>query len=333
VKPAKEQTRPSSRKPRQPNKPSIAIIGAGRLGTALGFALRASGHTINIAITRSPRSARRASQLLGSKAASIGSNGLGQLSQPNRQLIQQSDVILIATPDDSISQVAIQLRTLLDHPGTGGKRKPSTSRSAAFHTSGALTSKVLDPIREPGLATGSIHPLTSVSSQDFQASSFSHTHFAVEGDPAAIRLGKQLVRDLGGDSFVIDAERKPLYHAAALMASPNLTALVDIAIEMLTLCGISTKRARHILLPLINSTIENLACQDPRQSLTGTFKRGDIATVRMHLAAIASERLTEAMQAYITLGKRSLKLSSLTRTKRLAIESLLDGALTDSPKR
>jgi hypothetical protein len=53
----------------------------------------------------------------------------------------------------------------------------------------------------------------------------------------------------------------------------------------------------------------------------------------MHLAAIASERLTEAMQAYITLGKRSLKLSSLTRTKRLAIESLLDGALTDSPKR
>jgi predicted short-subunit dehydrogenase-like oxidoreductase (DUF2520 family) len=132
---------------------------------------------------------------------------------------------------------------------------------------------------------------------------------------------------------VIDAERKPLYHAAALMASPNLTALVDIAIEMLTLCGISTKRARHILLPLINSTIENLACQDPRQSLTGTFKRGDIATVRMHLAAIASQRLTEAMQAYTLLGKRSLKLSNLARTRRLAIESLLDEALTASPKR
>jgi predicted short-subunit dehydrogenase-like oxidoreductase (DUF2520 family) len=141
------------------------------------------------------------------------------------------------------------------------------------------------------------------------------------------------VRDLGGDSFVIDTKNKPLYHAAALMASPNLTALIDIAIEMLEQAGISSARARQILLPLISSTIENLVTENPRQSLTGTFKRGDIATVKMHLAAIASERLTDAMRAYVTLGKRSLQLSDISRTRRLAIESLLAGALTDVNKR
>jgi len=148
-----------------------------------------------------------------------------------------------------------------------------------------------------------------------------------------VRLGKQLIRDLGGDSFVIDTDAKPLYHAAALMASPNLTALADIAIEMLGHIGISSNRARRILLPLINSTVENLVHQDPRQGLTGTFKRGDIATARMHLAAIASERLTDAMQAYITLGKRSLKLSDVPRAKRLEMESLLDKALNEPDRR
>ena len=132
---------------------------------------------------------------------------------------------------------------------------------------------------------------------------------------------------------MIDTDAKPLYHAAALMASPNLTALADIAIEMLEHVGISTNRARRILLPLINSTVENLVHQDPRRGLTGTFKRGDIATARMHLAAIASERLTDAMQAYITLGRRSLKLSDVSRTKRREMERLLDQALDELERR
>lgn len=221
----------------------------------------------------------------------------------------------------------------MDRTATAGKPEQLSQRPVILHTSGALTSDVLNPIRERGLAAGSIHPLISISDQTHRALSFSDTHFAIEGDRAAIHLGKRLVRDLGGDSFVIDTKNKPLYHAAALMASPNLTALIDIAIEMLEQAGISSPRARQILLPLISSTIENLVRENPRQSLTGTFKRGDIATVKMHLAAIASERLTDAMRAYVTLGKRSLQLSDISRTRRLAIESLLAGALTDVNKR
>jgi predicted short-subunit dehydrogenase-like oxidoreductase (DUF2520 family) len=284
---------------------------------ALGVALRAAGHSVNIAITRTAQSAKRAASLLETRGVSVGSKGLSQLSRADRELFQHSSVLLIATPDDSIAQVAKQAAILL----TGIK-----AASVALHTSGALTSEVLNPLRDRGVAAGSIHPLISISGQTQRALSFSETHFAVEGDQAAIRASKQLVRDLGGDSFVIDTKTKPLYHAAALMASPNLTALVDIAVEMLTRCDISPARARQILLPLINSTVENLVRHDPRHSLTGTFKRGDIDTVRMHLGAIASERLTDAMRAYVTLAKRSLSMSEISRTKKLAIESLLDQA-------
>jgi predicted short-subunit dehydrogenase-like oxidoreductase (DUF2520 family) len=110
------------------------------------------------------------------------------------------------------------------------------------------------------------------------------------------------------------------------MASPNLTALIDIAIEMLRHCGTTSSRARQILLPLIHSTVENLVSQDPRRALTGTFKRGDINTVRIHLEAIASERLTDAMRAYATLGNRSLKISGVPESRRRAIETLLNEA-------
>jgi len=60
------------------------------------------------------------------------------------------------------------------------------------------------------------------------------------------------------------------------MASPHLVALFDLAAEMLSACGISKKSARQVLLPLVESTVNNLMVMNPEQALTGTFARGDI---------------------------------------------------------
>jgi len=135
------------------------------------------------------------------------------------------------------------------------------------------------------------------------------------------------VGDLGGQTFSVDARTKALYHAAALMASPNLAALVDIALEMLGRCGLAPNRARKILLPLIQSTLDNLATQTPSRALTGTFKRADIETVRRHLAAIYSQELFDALEAYVLLGRRSLKLANHSSSSRAAIDQILTQAL------
>jgi predicted short-subunit dehydrogenase-like oxidoreductase (DUF2520 family) len=169
-----------------------------------------------------------------------------------------------------------------------------------------LSSEVLSPLRAKGWSTGSVHPLISVSDAK---DSIEGAFWSVEGDARAVRVAKALVRDLGGTSFSIRTADKPLYHAAAVMTSGNVTALFDVALEMLVACGLTRKTARRILQPLLVSTVHNLETKDPSAALTGTFSRGDVETVKRHLAALKQHKLAEALQLYALLGKRSLKLT------------------------
>jgi len=86
-------------------------------------------------------------------------------------------------------------------------------------------------------------------------------------------------------------------------------ALFDVALEMLAECGLDRKTARNILLPLIASTVRSLEAKDPAQALTGTFSRGDVETVKRHVAALKHKELVDALDLYRVLGKRSLKLT------------------------
>ena len=193
-------------------------------------------------------------------------------------------------------------------------------------TSGALSSIVLQPLKRSGVAVGSIHPLLSISDPVVGAERLRGAFFALEGDKRAVQIGRQLVRDIGGESFTIKQEMKSLYHAGALMASPNLTALLDIAVEILSECGLSRRRAREVLLPLVRSTIDNLSREDTAHALTGTFKRGDLQTIRKHIAAIESAGQKDALAAYLVLGRRSLKLANNDKARTRDIERLLSDA-------
>jgi predicted short-subunit dehydrogenase-like oxidoreductase (DUF2520 family) len=177
-------------------------------------------------------------------------------------------------------------------------------------------------MRSAGFAVGSLHPLLSISDSHSGAKSFKHAFFSIEGDPAALKVARALVRDLAGESFTIDSGRKALYHAAAVMASPHMTALFDVAVEMLGACGLSSTRARKVLLPLLASTVKNLQTQDATEALTGTFKRGDLATVRKHLAAIKGAGLPAALLAYIVLGQRSVSISKRGQSKRIEFDEI-----------
>lgn len=290
---------------------SVAIIGAGRLGTALGLALKATGVNIEVIAAKRPSATRRAAKEFGPKTLALSALQLSKLSPNQHDRLNRCSLILIVTPDDNIAPVTRQLAAIF-------KSKPARSRNqtnaiaarrVVLHTSGALASDVLEPLRRAGFAVGSLHPLVSISESRSGAKLLTRAFFSVEGDPPAIHVGKSIVRDLGGESFTIDSRRKALYHAAAVIASPHMTALFDIAVDMLVLCGLSATRARRILLPLVESTVANLTRQDPARALTGTFKRGDVSTVQKHLAALEAAQLPQALAAYIVLGQRSISLA------------------------
>lgn len=287
----------------------MSVIGAGRLGTALGLALKAAGFKIEVAAAKRPSAARRAAKAFGPRTLALSALQLSRLTSRQHNRLNRSSLVVIATPDDVIAPVARLLAAILKQKPDRLREHTIAVRRVAFHTSGALAADVLAPLRGAGFAIGSLHPLVSISESRSGAKLLTQAFFSVEGDPAALRLGKSIVRDLGGESFIIGSQHKALYHAAALTASPHMTALFDIALEMLSICGLRPSRARQILLPLVQSTVANLAGADPAQALTGTFKRGDLATVRKHLDALAAVNLPQALAAYIVLGQRSITLA------------------------
>ena len=273
-------------------KPSVSIIGAGRLGTALGIALADKSYSIRSLVARTVASARRAAKLLDhldEDAQILAAKDVG--------LLRPADLFLITTPDDQIAHVASELARL-------ATTRARAQKPTALHTSGALSAEVLAPLRKSGWSTGSIHPLISVSGM---TTALDGAFWSVEGDTTALRVAKAIVRDLGGKSFSIRSEDKPLYHAAAVMSAGNVVALFDVALEMLVQCGLSRKTARSILLPLLASTVHNLETKDTSAALTGTFARGDLETVKRHLKALKINK--DALDLYRLLGKRSLKLS------------------------
>ena len=286
-------------------KSGVSIIGTGRLGTTLAVALAAKGYSIRSLVARKVQNARKAARLLDADVQVLAANEL-------RTLIR-ADLFLITVPDDQIAGVAHELSEI-----------KADQKRTVLHTSGALSSDVLDPLRKKGWHTGSIHPLMSVSAAHETA--LRGAFWSVEGDRTALRLGKEIVRDLEGKSFSIRSEDKPLYHAAEVMVSGNVVALFDVALEMLGECGLDRKTARAVLLPLIVSSVRNLENKTPEESLTGTFSRGDVETVKRHLAAI---RNPEVKSLYRILGERSLKMAGLNKDLARQVREVLLTGLQD----
>jgi len=274
-------------------KPTVAIIGAGRLGQAFGLALRSCGYSIVALVGRHRANVEKAAALFGAgKPCALARNELVKLPE--------TDLILIATPDDVIAATAERLSDLQRGDGSG----------TVLHTSGALSSEALAPLADKGLQTGSIHPLVSISDPVSGAAALHGAFFCIEGTRKATLLAKKIVHDLGGSSFTIKPENKALYHAAAVMTSPHLTALFDIATETLAACGLSKRKAQEVFLPLLESTVNNLRTATPQQALTGTFARGDVATVRKHVQSLSSKEFAQALAVYKLLGLHSLKLAA-----------------------
>ena len=286
-------------------KSSVSIIGTGRLGTTLAVALAAQGYSIRSLVARRVQSARMAAKLLDADPQVLAAKQVKALIC--------ADLVLVTVPDDQISSVARELSEI-----------NADRKDTVLHTSGALSSDVLAPLREKGWHTGSIHPLLSVSAAN--DASLKGAFWSVEGDRTALRLGKEIVSDLEGKSFSIRSEDKPLYHAAAVMVSGNVVALFDVALEMLGECGLDRKTARAVLLPLIASTVRSLETKTPEEALTGTFSRGDVETVKRHVATI---RNPEVRRLYAILGQRSLELAGLDKDLARRIKKLLLTGLQD----
>ena len=286
-----------------PSSRTVAVVGAGRLGTALARALLGCGYEVRALVSGSASHARRAAKRAGVEALALGAGELERLPA--------AGLLFITTPDDVIEEVAGRLAAL-----------PALESRVVLHASGALSSEVLAPLRARGLSVGSMHPLASVSLPAAGAESLRRAFYCVEGDVRAARAARRLVRDLGGEAFTIRPEDKALYHAAAVMSAGHVVALFDVALDTLRRCGLRERRARQILLPLLRSVADNLAHHTPARALTGSFARADVETVRRHLRALGGLEDSDALAVYKLLGEHSLKLARDAGADTAAVEKV-----------
>jgi predicted short-subunit dehydrogenase-like oxidoreductase (DUF2520 family) len=211
---------------------SIAIIGAGRVGTALTAALRAAGAEIEGPLGR-------------------GSDG------------GRAQVVLLCVPD---AVLAVAARSVARREGR-----------LVGHCSGASTLQPLAPHE-----AFSMHPLMTVTSE---GAIFAGVGCAVAGNtPRALETATDLARTIGMRPFEIADADRPLYHAAASMASNYLITLEGAAERLASSVGVR----REQLAPLVRAAVENWVRVGPYQALTGPITRGDEATAAQQRAAIAS---------------------------------------------
>lgn len=289
----------------------ISVIGIGRLGGALTLALAEAGYEIENLITTQIENTEKIAALINPRPKILSPTELKKIS---------SEIIFIATQDFKIAEIAENLAENLQH-------KPTI-----FHTSGALSSEILGNLRKIGCQVSSFHPLVSISDSRLGKERFRNAFFCVEGDEKAVEKAKKIVSDLGGKSFSIETKYKTLYHASAVTACGHLVALIDAAIEMLSKCGLDEGEAKNVLLPLIESTIENLKTQTTSEALTGTFARADFETFEKHLETLRENVSEEALEIYLNLGERSTHLAEREGANRGNLEKIRETILLAKKK-
>lgn len=247
------------------SKPKIAVVGAGKVGSALALLLSRRGYPVAGVSSRSIDSARRVADELEVPA-----------TVSPEEVTGGADVIFITTPDRVIANVAEEITA------RGGFRPGQV----VFHTSGAHPADEIGAVRRLGALAASLHPLQSFADIKMAMENLPGSYFALEGDREALPLAEHIVKDLGGKSFSIAAEDKPLYHAAACIASNYLVSLMHFATGLYGRFGLTRAEAFEALYPLVRGTIKNINQVGTPQALTGPVARGDGPTLEGHLKVL-----------------------------------------------
>ena len=263
----------------------IGFIGCGKVGFSLGKYFSLKGITLSGYYSKFYNDAKEASEFTNSKAY-----------ENINDLVKDSSMIFITTPDDSIHEVLQKLSNL------------NLTNKIICHTSGSLTSSIFLDINNSDAFAYSIHPIFPFSDKYNSYKNLQNAHFSIEGPEDHIHELKDFIQSLGNKSFVINKDDKALYHLASVTVSNLVLSLINTGCSYLSQCGISENDALEALLPLIQNNIDNIKNKGFISALTGPIERNDLCTVKQHIGAMP----TGDVKMYKNL---SLKLLSISEKK------------------
>ncbi|TYP95374.1 putative oxidoreductase, contains short-chain dehydrogenase (SDR) and DUF2520 domains [Fodinibius salinus] len=276
--------------------PDTTVIGTGRLGSALVRAFYDKDISIKSVFNRTVEKARGLSNKFEISIVSTFPSSVNELGK----------LVFLTVADQAIEDTAQQLAEL----------GSDFSNHIIVHCSGNQSAEVLKPLKEKGAVIASFHPLQTFTGESAEGR-LEGISFSLQGDNDAFNALKDVAQKLDAETLEVTPQQKSDLHAAAVLASNYLTALLDASVQTASLSGLSKIQAKKALMPLIQTAVQNIDEGSFEGALTGPIQRGDIGTVKQHLELL--EGHSELVDLYITMGKRTVNLAersgSLKETK------------------
>ena len=248
---------------------NVVIVGPGRMGLALGAALKNSGAVERLIFYGRGMEPPPHPLFDGIDAA--------EYRVGPQAIASGTSILILAVPDGRLAEVAYDL-------SRAGEGPPGC---VVLHLAGALSTEALAPLHAVGYAVGSMHPLQAIADPWHSGDRLIGAAYAIAGERAAVNAARRLVNALEGLPLVIAPTSRPLYHASAVIASNYLIALLAFSVRLMMDAGVSESDSIEALLPLMKGTLDNLEHLGVAHALTGPIARGDADTVRLHLTRLS----------------------------------------------
>lgn len=264
----------------KPGRLGVGIIGAGKVGSVLGAALRAAEHQIVGVHAVSEESKERAEMLLP---------GVPVLEIP--EILRRAELVLLAVPDDALAELVSGLAAA-GHWQTG---------QLVVHTAGRYGTKVLEPASKAGAIALAIHPAMTFTGMSMDLERLIDCAFGVTAPNMVLPIAQALVVEMGGEPVVIAENDRPIYHAALAHASNHLVTIAGQAAGLLASIGV--EHPEHVLTSLMRASLEN-ALAAGEGALTGPVARGDVNTVAEHKHALVSAGVgQDTLEGYVAMSR------------------------------
>ena len=270
----------------RPARLAVGIIGAGRVGTALGAALARAGHQVVAASAVSDASLRRARANFPDAV----------ITEPG-QVLRRADLAMLTVPDDALPGLVAGLAA------TGA---PLEGRMLV-HASGRYGLSVLEPAVRQGALPLALHPVMTFAGRADDVDRLHGTSFGVTAPEVLRPAAEALVIEMGGEPVFIAEEHRDLYHAALAGAANHLVTLVAEAMDLLRAAGVA--EPARLLAPLLSASLDN-ALRLGDAGLTGPVARGDAATVAAHVAALETLAASSAADAAAPASRAAVPAAS-----------------------
>ena len=224
-----------------------------------------------------------------------------------------ADVFMICVQDQWVSKV---VEELVLHE--------QDQLFSAVHCSGILPLDVLAPLVKMNANKGRaeeiddgekyengfnkiavLHPVAPISSHTISAENIL---FDAIGDPELLLVFEHWCMEWGARFLKVNAHQKKVLHTAAVMSCNYLTTLYGMVGDFLEAEQFNKLEVRQILVASMGRTLEQLNDLPVEQAMTGPIIRGDIDTIREHLAILNHDQ--QRLALYKNLGNSTIDMIS-----------------------